>query len=158
MAGHRDQPAEGGHRVHVRVAKRLGVLAEVDDGDAEDVLGIFVRLQGKPEDVGDAQGPVQELLECKLNGIRVSDALTYFERETGKVKLDLLYPSWMIFSEGFVGNRLQSITGRIFDIVSSLILLLLTWPIMVTLGWNDLNLLRIRLIEGRMASLAFGSS
>ena len=75
--------------------------------------------------------PVQELLECKLNGVRVSDALTYFERETGKVKLDLLYPSWMIFSEGFVGNRLQSVTGRVFDIVASLILLLVTWPIML---------------------------
>ncbi|MBT8131046.1 MAG: TIGR03013 family PEP-CTERM/XrtA system glycosyltransferase [Gammaproteobacteria bacterium] len=75
--------------------------------------------------------PVQELLDCRLNGIRVTDALTYFERETGKVKLDLLYPSWMIFSEGFARNTFQAVSGRIFDIVASIILLLVTWPVML---------------------------
>ncbi|MBT8137545.1 MAG: TIGR03013 family PEP-CTERM/XrtA system glycosyltransferase [Gammaproteobacteria bacterium] len=75
--------------------------------------------------------PIQELLDCKLGGIQVSDALTYFERETGKVKLDLLYPSWMIFSEGFNKNRLVSIAERVFDIMASLVLLLVTWPLML---------------------------
>ncbi|MDH3645278.1 MAG: TIGR03013 family PEP-CTERM/XrtA system glycosyltransferase [Gammaproteobacteria bacterium] len=75
--------------------------------------------------------PVQELLDCRLNGLRVTDALTYFERETGKVKLDLLYPSWMIFSEGFARNSLQAAVGRTFDITASIILLLVTWPIML---------------------------
>lgn len=74
--------------------------------------------------------PVQELLDCKLSGVRVSDALTYFERETGKVKLDLLYPSWMIFSEGFTRNRLLSIAERVFDVFASVLLLLVTWPLM----------------------------
>ncbi|MDH3590100.1 MAG: TIGR03013 family PEP-CTERM/XrtA system glycosyltransferase, partial [Gammaproteobacteria bacterium] len=73
--------------------------------------------------------------DCKLNGIRVSDVLTYFERETGKVKLDLLYPSWMIFSEGFARNRLQTISERVFDIVASVILLLITWPIMLLVAF-----------------------
>lgn len=75
--------------------------------------------------------PVQELLDCRIGGIRVTDALTYFERETGKVKLDLLYPSWMIFSEGFGKSRFQAISERIFDILASLLLLLFTWPIML---------------------------
>lgn len=75
--------------------------------------------------------PVQELLECKLAGITVSDALNYYERETGKVKLDLLYPSWVIFSEGFAGDRIQSAISRVLDLAASLALLLLTWPLML---------------------------
>ena len=105
----------------VRLDRHLSQYAVAEQVD-EIVVAIDDRRKGLP---------VQELLECKLNGIRVSDALTYFERETGKVKLDLLYPSWMIFSEGFAGNRLESVTGRIFDIVASLLLLLATWPIML---------------------------
>jgi sugar transferase (PEP-CTERM system associated) len=75
--------------------------------------------------------PVQELLDCKLRGIQVTDAITFFERETGKVKLDLLYPSWMIFSEGFSRNLLHSRLQRVFDVIASLSLLALTWWIML---------------------------
>jgi hypothetical protein len=65
--------------------------------------------------------PVQELLDCKLRGIQVTDAITFFERETGKVKLDLLYPSWMIFSDGFSRNLLHSRLQRLFDVIASLL-------------------------------------
>lgn len=75
--------------------------------------------------------PVQGLLDCKLGGIMVSDALTFFERETGTVKLDLLYPSWMIFSEGFGGVSSTQVPSRIFDILASLALLVITWPAML---------------------------
>lgn len=74
---------------------------------------------------------VQELLDCKLNGIGVIDAMSFFERETGKVKLDLLYPSWMIFSEGFSRRPFRVFTSRVFDILAALFLLALTWPFMV---------------------------
>ncbi|MBT8130714.1 MAG: sugar transferase, partial [Gammaproteobacteria bacterium] len=94
----------------------------IDNAIDEIVVAIDDRRKGLP---------VQELLDCRLNGIRVTDALTYFERETGKVKLDLLYPSWMIFSEGFAKNPLQASLSRIFDIVASIILLLITWPLML---------------------------
>ncbi|MEM9386292.1 MAG: TIGR03013 family XrtA/PEP-CTERM system glycosyltransferase [Pseudomonadota bacterium] len=75
--------------------------------------------------------PVQELLDCKLRGINVTDAISFVERETGKVKLDLLYPSWMIFSEGFSRNLLHSRVQRIFDVIASLSLLALTWWVML---------------------------
>jgi sugar transferase (PEP-CTERM system associated) len=75
--------------------------------------------------------PVQELLDCKLRGIEVVDAITFVERETGKVKLDLLYPSWMIFSDGFSRNLLHSRLQRLFDIIASLLLLALTWWVML---------------------------
>ncbi len=75
--------------------------------------------------------PVQDLLDCKLGGIKVNDALTFLERETGRVKLNLLYPSWLIFSDGFNRSALSSNLERAFDILASFLLLVLTWPIMV---------------------------
>ncbi len=75
--------------------------------------------------------PVQELLECKLSGINVVDALTFFERETARIRLGLLYPSWMVFSDGFPHGTLRGHTERMFDMIVSLLLLVVTWPIMV---------------------------
>ncbi|MFK8016448.1 MAG: TIGR03013 family XrtA/PEP-CTERM system glycosyltransferase [Gammaproteobacteria bacterium] len=76
-------------------------------------------------------GHIPDLLDCKLSGVRVTDALSFFERETGKVRLDLLYPSWLIYSDGFDRRPAQLAFGRIFDVLFSLILLLFAWPFML---------------------------
>lgn len=75
--------------------------------------------------------PVHDLLDCKLSGIDVIDLQGFFERETGKLKLDILSPSWMIFSDGFNQGKGQSTQKRIFDIVVSLALLAVSWPFML---------------------------
>jgi len=75
--------------------------------------------------------PVHDLLDCKLSGIDVIDLQGFFERETGKIKLDILSPSWMIFSDGFNQSHFQSAAKRAFDIFISLLLLLVAWPFMV---------------------------
>lgn len=75
--------------------------------------------------------PVAELLECKMNGIDVVDQLTHFEREHGIIKLNLVHPSWLIFSDGFRQGSIRATAKRTFDIASSLFLLLLVWPIML---------------------------
>ena len=75
--------------------------------------------------------PVHDLLDCKLSGIDVIDLLGFFERETGKLKLDILNPSWLIFSDGFNQGKGQSTEKRIFDIVVSLGLLAVSWPFML---------------------------
>jgi sugar transferase (PEP-CTERM system associated) len=74
--------------------------------------------------------PVDELLECKIRGIDVIDSATFFERQTGKVRLDMLSPSWMIFSDGFRVGSVKAALKRIFDLTVSLLLLALVWPIM----------------------------
>ena len=51
--------------------------------------------------------PVDDVLECKLNGIAVLDISTFFERQTGRIKLDALHPSNLIFSDGFVQRRID---------------------------------------------------
>lgn len=75
--------------------------------------------------------PVHDLLDCKLSGIDVIELQSFFERETGKLKLDILSPSWMIFSDGFNQGKGQSARKRLFDVIVSFGLLCLSWPFML---------------------------
>ena len=75
--------------------------------------------------------PVDEILECKMQGITISNCLNFFERESGKIELDALHPSNLIFADGLHSSLLQRFAKRSFDLVASLILLMLTWPIML---------------------------
>jgi sugar transferase (PEP-CTERM system associated) len=74
--------------------------------------------------------PLGDLLRVKTTGVHVTDLSSFFERETGRVDLDSLNPSWLIFSDGFQsGRRLSSIGKRMFDVVVSATLLLLAAPV-----------------------------
>ena len=75
--------------------------------------------------------PVEELLDCKMSGVGVVELLTFFERQTGRIILELLQPSWLIFSDGFSQGMVRNIVKRAFDIVASLVLLSFTFPIML---------------------------
>ncbi len=74
--------------------------------------------------------PLNDLLKIKTTGVHVHDFSSFLERETGRVDLDSLNPSWLIFSDGFsAGRRLSSAGKRLFDVVVSLVLLALTAPL-----------------------------
>ncbi len=75
--------------------------------------------------------PVQALLECKLNDIKVIDASTFFEREMSQIRVNSLNPNWLVFGGGFDQSGLRTTIKRIFDLFASSILLLLTFPIML---------------------------
>lgn len=74
--------------------------------------------------------PMEELLECKHNGIAVTELSSFLERESGEINL-AVSQSWLIFSEGFHATLLRKATKRVFDITSALAVLLLTWPLML---------------------------
>jgi sugar transferase (PEP-CTERM system associated) len=93
--------------------------------------------------------PVQELLECRLCGIDVTDIVTFLERETGKVRLDVLNPSWMIFAEGFRRDPVRLFSERFFDLFAGFTLLVLTWPFMVLVA------LAIKLEDGWSAPVLY---
>jgi len=57
--------------------------------------------------------------------------LSFFERETGKIRLDQLHPSWLLFSDGFNQGGMRATTKRTFDICISSLLLVITWPLML---------------------------
>ncbi|MGH8262948.1 MAG: TIGR03013 family XrtA/PEP-CTERM system glycosyltransferase [Steroidobacterales bacterium] len=75
--------------------------------------------------------PVHDLLECRLAGVEVTDLVSFLERETGKVRLDVLNPSWMIFARGFSRDPWRQLTSRSFDVTAALVLLVLLSPLMV---------------------------
>ena len=75
--------------------------------------------------------PVDELLACKMQGVKVSDGTSFLERETGAVDLDSVSPSWLIFSDGFGGvGQIDLVAKRAFDLLASSLLLLLSLPIL----------------------------
>jgi len=74
---------------------------------------------------------MSDLLECKLEGVAITDLSTFFERETGHVQLDSLNPSWMVFSDGFRRSSYKNIVKRMFDVGASSALLILTLPVML---------------------------
>lgn len=74
--------------------------------------------------------PLKDLLRIKTTGVHVNDLSSFLERETGRVDLDSVNPSWLIFSDGFsAGRRLSSFSKRLFDVTVSSALLALTFPI-----------------------------
>jgi sugar transferase (PEP-CTERM system associated) len=75
--------------------------------------------------------PISELLQAKLSGIRVEDATTTYERLTGKILIDDLKPSWLIFSDGFVISRWTRFFKRAFDLVLASIGFVLAAPLTV---------------------------
>lgn len=73
--------------------------------------------------------PLGDVLRCKLNNIVIMDAPTIYERVQGKLMLESITPSWLIFSQGFMRTSLFSFSKRSIDIILSMIGLLLTLPI-----------------------------
>ncbi|MEO8019980.1 MAG: TIGR03013 family XrtA/PEP-CTERM system glycosyltransferase [Pseudomonadota bacterium] len=96
------------------------------------------------------QFPLKELLDCRLAGVEITELATFLERETGKVYLETLVPSWMIFSPGFRRDVIRRYSERAFDLLASLILLVIASPLML------LTILAIKLEDGLRAPLFYG--
>ena len=73
--------------------------------------------------------PNEELLECKMSGIDILDLVSFFERRAGKIRLDVLYPSWLYLTEGFRESTFRRGIKRVFDLVVVLLLLPLALPL-----------------------------
>ncbi len=75
--------------------------------------------------------PVKELLELKVNGIPIIEGETFYEHLTGKILVENINPSWLIFGEGFQKSFITMASKRIVGITLSIIGLLLTSPILI---------------------------
>lgn len=74
--------------------------------------------------------PLADLLRVKTTGVHVNDIASFIERETGRVDLATTNPSVLIFSDGFsAGQRISKVGKRLFDIVASLIVLVIGLPL-----------------------------
>ena len=76
--------------------------------------------------------PMKDLLRVRTTGVQVSEISSFLERETGRIDLKSVNPSWLIFSDGFASSRmLSSVFKRAFDIIASGLLLIVTLPIIL---------------------------
>ena len=78
--------------------------------------------------------PMSELVSCRLTGVEVIDLDAFCERELGKTTLELVLPSWCVFTSAFDTSALRRITKRGFDIAAALALMLATWPMMLAVA------------------------
>ncbi|MEO0461662.1 MAG: TIGR03013 family XrtA/PEP-CTERM system glycosyltransferase [Pseudomonadota bacterium] len=131
-----DRPESGFAIVsYIAMSEPERVVKEAIAREAIYDLGRFVENLGVSEVVLALQErrnslPLKDLLRIKTKGVHVNDFSSFLERETGRVDLDTVNPSWLIFSDGFSSGRLfSSVVKRLFDITASLILLTLTAPI-----------------------------
>jgi sugar transferase (PEP-CTERM system associated) len=112
------------------VVRRHDVLGGVDDIDR---LVAQRRVDRIVVGLSDRRGrlPIEPLLRAKLSGVRVEDATTTYERLTGKILIDDLKPSWLIFSDGFRASRWTRFVKRMLDLSLSLIGFILASPLML---------------------------
>jgi len=89
--------------------------------------------------------PVEILFDCRLKGIAVTDLLDFMERESGQIVVNLMYPSWVIYSHGFNSqNHLKDIINYTINCSMAVFVLLLAWPFMLltsaVIFFEDINL------------------
>ncbi|EGV27809.1 sugar transferase, PEP-CTERM system associated [Thiorhodococcus drewsii AZ1] len=116
--------------------RRLGKLPVLD---ASESLSELVARHDADEIVlalSDRRGrlPMEALLDCRMSGIRVLDALTFYERELGLVKLDLLTASWLLHDGGFGQGAMTRLVKRGMDLSLSSIMLVVMSPLMALAG------------------------
>ena len=120
-------PLQGVHHFvdHSRILTDQAKLCEIVDKYQIDEIVIAVR-----ERRGGGL-PVNELLECRLKGVHVAELSTFFERERGQLQLESLSASWMMLSEGFQQGIVRDIVKRLFDLLVSFTILVVTLPVII---------------------------
>lgn len=94
--------------------------------------------------------PVDELFACKIRGTNIIDILDFIERETGQIAVNLIYPSWVIYSNGFSSTHyVRDSLDWLFNAMLGFIVLFFTWPLML------LTALAIKLEDGFSAPVIY---
>ena len=93
--------------------------------------------------------PVDELVECKFRGVAVLDIMSFFEREVGQIRIDIMDPKWLVFSEGYYQSEIKDGVKRIFDRLASFTILAVASPFMI------LTILAIWIEEGFKAPIFY---
>ena len=105
---------------------RYGFDDICDLAEAEQVSSVIVALDQKRGIM-----PYNELLSCKTRGISIIDGEDFYERITGKLLVEKINPSWLIFSDGFVKSKVSTFTKRLVGFVLSSIMFIIFSPLML---------------------------
>ncbi len=104
-------------------------------GNGESLLTIALkeRVQKVVVSLSERRGtlPVREVLNCKLQGIDVIDGHAFYEQLTGKLLIENMNPSHLIFSDGFRITMLRRYIKRLFDVIFSAVSIILSLPFLI---------------------------
>ena len=73
--------------------------------------------------------PMQELLDLRMHGVKIEEAASWLEKISGKIEVENLYPSWLVFGEGFRRSSVFQLARRAISVVISLVGLVLALPL-----------------------------
>jgi sugar transferase (PEP-CTERM system associated) len=74
--------------------------------------------------------PMHELLDLRMQGVKIEEAATWLERISGKIEVENLYPSWLVFGDGFRRSATFRIVRRLVSVVIALVGLVLSLPLL----------------------------
>jgi sugar transferase (PEP-CTERM system associated) len=108
--------------IHVKIDERFKSF--LLDNDIEEIVIACDQRRGTL--------PIDVLFDCRLRGIEVTDLLDFMERETGQIVVNLMYPSWVIYSNGFHSqNYLRDALDFSFNAFLAFCVLFFVWPFML---------------------------
>ncbi|MBW1804630.1 MAG: TIGR03013 family PEP-CTERM/XrtA system glycosyltransferase, partial [Deltaproteobacteria bacterium] len=105
---------------------RYGFDHLCDMAEQEGVSSIIVALDQKRGIM-----PYNQLLDCKVKGISIIDGESFYERITGKLLVEKINPSWLIFSDGFVKSKASRVMKRLVGLVLSTVMMIVLSPLMI---------------------------
>ena len=128
----------------------IKVVGFVTDGSsADDISGVNAEILGSYDDIKDLvkkhdvsliivglsdsrkKLPIDDLLDLKTKGTSIESVEDFFERVTGKIPVENLRPSWLVFNSGFNISKNILLKKRILSILLCIVLLILTLPILL---------------------------
>jgi sugar transferase (PEP-CTERM system associated) len=117
-----------------RAALGIEVVGWSGDIGASHLLGL-VRDRGVHRVIvalPDRRGtlPVEELLDLRLDGVKVEEATSLLEQISGRIEVEELYPSWLIFAEGFRFSSFSRFVRRAANFAVALVALLISLPLL----------------------------
>jgi sugar transferase (PEP-CTERM system associated) len=93
--------------------------------------------------------PMEDLLECKMEGVKIVDGATFYERESRKVALEMVTRGWLVFSDGFTVSSVFGVGKRSLDLLAASILFLAGAPLML------LTVIAIKIEDGLKAPVLY---
>ena len=73
--------------------------------------------------------PVEELLDMRLVGIKVEEATSWLEKISGRIEVEQLYPSWLIFADGFRFSFFFRLVRRVLNFSVALVGVVISLPL-----------------------------
>jgi len=93
--------------------------------------------------------PMEDLLECKMEGVKIVDGVSFYERESRKVALEMVTRGWLVFSDGFTVSSVFGFGKRSLDVLAALTLLIAALPLMI------LTFIAIKIEDGLKAPVFY---